>query len=467
MNALIPSRSAQPIARVTGRTIAAFVILAIGMASTASAAIPVGERNDLIALYFDTQGGGWTDNTGWCSGSCPLIGPPLFNTSGTECSWYGVTCSGNHVVAINLPSNNLVGTLPVFTSLSSLATFDASSNHLTGNALVPSVSMQLATVDLSHNRLDGVIPPIAALANLQHYNVYDNALTGSIPQLAGLTQLMDFSVDTNKLSGTPYAYNNQQNSIPQLTSLISLRSFDVSNNPLLTGSIPSLVGLTNLQAFNAYSDNLTGSIPCLSTGGSCSSGLANLVAFDVHNNPQLTGLIPSLTGLTNLTYFYASSDNLTGSIPPLAGLTNLVDFSVDDNPKLTGPIPPLSGVGLNNLTYFTASSDNLTGTIPPLTGLTKLHDFEVDSNNLTGSVPLLTGLTNLTYFFVGRNKLTGPVPVAPSSLSNASLCPNPLDTTPQPTIDPAWNLATGATPWWATPFVGNQCDDLFNDNFGG
>jgi hypothetical protein len=29
--------------------------------------------------------------------------------------------------------------------------------------------------------------------------------------------------------------------------------------------------------------------------------------------------------------------------------------------------------------------------------------------------------------------------------------------------DDAWNVATGFSPWWATPFANNRCDDIFTD----
>jgi len=44
------------------------------------------------------------------------------------------------------------------------------------------------------------------------------------------------------------------------------------------------------------------------------------------------------------------------------------------------------------------------------------------------------------------------------------LCPNPLDLIPGDN-DAAWNLITGHTPWWATPYSTNLCDDLFSSGF--
>ena len=278
---------------------ALLLVSAIGTTLTVSATTAE-ERSDLITLYLDTQGGGWTDNTGWCSGSCPLIGPPLFNTSGTECSWNGIACDSNeHVIGISLGSNNLIGSLPSFTHLVYLQYFYAGNNALTGNSLNTSFLMNLDTVYLDSNQLDGVIPPIANITPLQIYVVSNNALTGSIPSLNGLP---------------------------------NLRTFNAGNNHL-TGGLPPLVGLTSLETFVVSRNNLSGWIPCLSTGGTCNSGLTNLNVFDVdHNN--LSGPIPSLTGLTNLGEFYVDYNRLTGAVPavPTSGMlarlcSNLLDLT--------------------------------------------------------------------------------------------------------------------------------------------
>ncbi len=51
-------------------------------------AIPVSEKNALIALYNSTNGPGWTDSTNWNG------------ASGTEGTWYGVTVFADQVVGI-------------------------------------------------------------------------------------------------------------------------------------------------------------------------------------------------------------------------------------------------------------------------------------------------------------------------------------------------------------------------------
>jgi hypothetical protein len=91
--------------------------------------------------------------------------------------------------------------------------------------------------------------------------------------------------------------------------------------------------------------------------------------------------------------------------------------------------------------------------------------MNIERNELSGPIPSsLSGLGALQVFFAGENRLSGAVPAAPGNLIAARLCPNPLDTVAGPN-DPEWDAATGSSPWWATPFAGNQCDEIFHDDF--
>jgi len=198
-------------------------------------------------------------------------------------------------------------------------------------------------------------------------------------------------------------------------------------------------------------NNLTGTLPDL-------SAFPELRLFYVNHN-GLTGEIPSLAGLTKLATFDVSYNQLTGTIPLLSGLTKLNSFYVSSN-QLTGPIPP-SLSGLTNLAYFEANYNQLTGTIPlSLSGLTNLTYFYAYSNQLTGAIPDLSGLNALQYFRVGGNHLTGGLPVAPSGLvaGESNLCANDFPESSY-VASPAWDAATGATPWY-TP-----CNEIFKNGF--
>ncbi|MEZ5607033.1 MAG: IPTL-CTERM sorting domain-containing protein [Burkholderiaceae bacterium] len=267
-------------------------------------------------------------------------------------------------------------------------------------------------------------------------NLADNNLTGPLPALANLTELRRFFAYSTNGDGS----SNVTSLPPDLASLTKLERFSVAGNgPGLTGTIPSLSALTNLAQFRVNHNGLTGSLPSL-------AGLSNLQIFWAQSN-SLTGQIPPLSGLTALTDFEVDRNQLTGSIPPLSGLTNLEVFTVYTN-RLTGVLPSLNGLG--SLRAFSAADNQLTGSIPSLVGqgLGALRRFRVHRNQLTGPIPDITGLS-LESFAVGFNRLTGPVPTAPATLlaGESNLCPNNLS---KPYADsPAWDAATGSTPWWS------------------
>src|SRR5690625_2219264 len=217
----------------------------------AHAQLPTEEVEFLHDFYSMTNGDDWDNNSGW-------MGSP-----GTECSWHGVTCdnSGEHVVELSLPTNNLTGELPgSLNKLSQLRVFSVRDNY-----------------DLSRpgSGIQGPIPNLDGLSSLAVFNVSRNKFTGSIPVLQGLGNLQTFDVSLNELSGT----------IPDLQGLDNLKEFSVASNQL-EGNIPELQELENLLTFHAYRNNLTGVIPEL-------QGLENLQSFQVAEN-KLTGTIPPL-----------------------------------------------------------------------------------------------------------------------------------------------------------------------------
>jgi hypothetical protein len=271
--------------------------------------------------------------------------------------------------------------------------------------------------------------------NVTQVNLQENHLTGSLPAISGLTNLQYFNVWNNEPIGS--TSNQLSGSIPALTSLTGLIQFAASRNQL-TGSFPTLTGLSNLQFISVNKNQLSGPIPAL-------TGLSSLKTFWANDN-QLSGSIPLLTGLTTLQDIRLTRNQVSGSIPALTGLTNLQIFALGSN-KLTGSIPALAG--LTSLQEFYVWDNQLTGSIPALAGLISLQKFLVEDNSLTGPIPALTGLSSLQEFRVEYNQLTGNVPAVPSPnalVAGASdLCPNALNATP----DAAWDIATGSFPWYS------------------
>ncbi len=196
------------------------------------------------------------------------------------------------------------------------------------------------------------------------------------------------SLYRNKLSGF----------IPELTALTELQALYLYENQL-TGSIPELSVLTHLQALHLHVNQLNDTIPEL-------SNLTKLQSIYLGKN-QLTGSIPDLSNLTNLKVLSLKYNDLTGTIPKLSHLSQLTTLWLEGN-SLTGSIPDLSG--LSSLTGMHLSANQLTGEIPDLSGLTSAHSIYLGDNQLTGSIPDLSRVTNLWHFSVANNQLNGEIP---------------------------------------------------------
>ena len=80
------------------------------------------ELTSLKSLYKETQGDHWANNTGWMNGSSP-------------CEWYGIVCNiQEHVIEINLRSNNVTGKFPAnsLPGLHKLKSLNLAENNLSG-----------------------------------------------------------------------------------------------------------------------------------------------------------------------------------------------------------------------------------------------------------------------------------------------------------------------------------------------
>lgn len=187
---------------------------------------------------------------------------------------------------------------------------------------------------------------------------------------------------------------NLAGNLPKL-SFTTLEIFSCSENQL-TGNIPNLNELPNLTWFNCQDNQLTGNIPSLSQ-------LLNLNYFKCAIN-QLTGNIPNLSELKNLEQFICWTNQLTGNIPDLSELKKMRVFSCRNN-QLIGSIPDLSE--LPKLSSFSCGNNQLTGSLPNLAERPNLLSFYCDDNELTGSIP---DLTQVRYFDCSNNQLTGSIP---------------------------------------------------------
>ena len=101
----------------------------------------------------------------------------------------------------------------------------------------------------------------------------------------------------------------------------------------MSGSLPDLGNLANLEYLNLHDNQLSGPIPDL-------GNLANLISLTLSYN-DLSGPIPDLSALSELTSLHLNNNRLSGPVPDLSALANLKYLSLHDN-ELTGPLPDLS-----------------------------------------------------------------------------------------------------------------------------
>jgi len=196
---------------------------------------PQSERDALLAFYQLTDGVSWNNQYGW------------MGINGTECSWYGIECNSekNHIISIQLASNNLKGDLPQdIKELSYLLRLDLRDNNLQGE--IPASIGELTNLthlDLSANNFDGNIPvAIGQLINLEALMLYDNELQGSIPKsLSNLKLLKRLYLEKNHLSGT----------IPrELALLFKLEKIRIHSNQLI-GEIPDSFTILSSLIWNS------------------------------------------------------------------------------------------------------------------------------------------------------------------------------------------------------------------------
>ena len=402
----------------------------------------------LVALYKETNGANWNS---------------IWDLTQPISTWSGVTLSPNgcNVTAIDLPNNQLIGTLPnELANLSALYQIDLSNNQLTGS--IPTEVGNLSNLnylDLSNNQLTGSIPTeLGNISGLQYLLLNNNQLTGSIPvELGFLSMLLEVHLNDNQLSATLpvelsygnisvlYLHNNQLSGCYPQDYCNAFSNFTFDNNS----------GLPNNGAYQGFLDFCNGSTSCTNTcltpdslvlvalynatdgpnwatswdltqpvytwsNVTLSSDGCNVIDLFLPNN-QLSGTIPPEIGeLSELINFIASDNQLYGTIPPEIGnLSNNLQWLHLDNNELWGNIPPELG-NLSNLNFLQLNGNYFGGSIPAELGmLSNLYELNLSENDLIGEIPAELGyLPNLTILYLQFNQLSG---CYPQSLCNLNL----------------------------------------------
>ena len=204
------------------------------------------ERKILVDLYNATNGPQWKDHTNWCSDK-PLS------------EWYGIQLdSEGYVSSINLPGNNLSGTIPEsIGALSRMYWIQLAGNQLTGEIPATFCNLtQLMYVFLGGNQLSGTIPEhIGNLTQLARIDLSYNKLTGGIPEsITQLTRLEGLTLAANQLTGRiPVGVLQSTVWATQWPGIVEYNNFD-----LVGVSLPAPKFTVNTVNGNRVSDSLYG-----------------------------------------------------------------------------------------------------------------------------------------------------------------------------------------------------------------
>ena len=274
-----------------------------------------------IAVLGNVALPGWLSTTNWV-------------TDSSFCTWFGITCVGGNVSAIELISNRLYGSFPAEVTL-----------------------------------LDGTLELIDLFGNEYLYNngAEGNDFFGDIPSLKYLYY-----------GTTAFSYPGIPSAIAKLTNLVE---YDCSFS-LYNGPIPNIFApLTNLNYLDMGDNDWRGNgIPASLIA------LPNLQYF-YFDNTYTDATLDFMLGMPKISELWADYTLFNSPIPDgIGGVETLTSLSLTFC-GLTGKLPTTLG-SLSLLTSLWLYQNKLTGTIPTslgsVSGISVLH---LEGNLLTGSMP--------------------------------------------------------------------------------
>jgi Leucine-rich repeat (LRR) protein len=300
------------------------------------------ERVALELIYTRCGGQGWAAKNNWMNKAVPI------------CLWDGIRCdSESVVVSITLRSNNLEGVFPsleVFENIPSLTSLVLDGNVVKFPFEGIDKADNLETLDLTHIELTDVVG-VDTAPNLKNLYLASNNLKGNIPsEVIELASLHRLALAFNDLSGT----------VPNLTKLSNLEFLSLHDNDL-TGSIPASLGqLSKLSFLLLQSNSFEGSIPTqLNFLGNL--GFFSLAGQRGDEGKGLSGRIPSFATLTSLKKMDLSANQLTGTIP--------ADF--------------LDKVAEKAFEHLSLAQNRLTGEIPNILAKFPAEQYDFTDNEIS------------------------------------------------------------------------------------
>ncbi|PRP83471.1 CLL4A clavata1-like receptor S/T protein kinase protein [Planoprotostelium fungivorum] len=285
------------------------------------------------------------------------------------------------VQQLDFSGNQAQGPLPNISLCHALFYADLSDNQYTGLISLPS-PCPLQMLDLSGNLFTN-ISDISQCTSLVTMRLSGNQISGPIPNVTLMSSLQNLYLDSNQFTGE---LRDEFQKSPLL-------NIDLSTN-LLTGTLPpSLFQSSKIQSIILKGNTFYGSVPSFQT--------PSLQTFDVSYNNLSGGFTrfpPSLVSL------YLHYNQFEGLFPDVSNITTLLFCTINNN-AFSGPLFNISYV-----TYFDASHNQFTGSIPlSYHNNPHLYALILDYNLLDGPLPYLN-LSFVYFITLSNNRFSGTLP---------------------------------------------------------
>ncbi|PZU90631.1 MAG: hypothetical protein DI529_02580 [Chryseobacterium sp.] len=199
----------------------------------------------------------------------------------------GLLQSFNNIKILNIADLGLTAVPSKITAFTNLETLILDNNPIPFNAFGNIAgNTKLTTLSLSGTQITQTPTPLAQLTQLVSLNLSSNNLTEqNTSSLSNLTNLTWLSLENNQLTQIP----------SQIAQLQKLQTLNLGRNKI-SGGIPLLTGLTNLQQLFLNNNLLSGDIP------SEFLNMPKLLMLNLNSN-QLSGdlndKLPEITHISN------------------------------------------------------------------------------------------------------------------------------------------------------------------------
>ena len=134
-----------------------------------------------------------------------------------------------------------------------------------------------------------------------------------------------------------------------------------------------------------------------------------LVTLHIRTRGQVSGKIPSLTSLANLESLTLDGNRFGGGIPTFSSNTKIKTIHLENN-ELSGPIPALANLSSLTGLYLQqnrrGSSDGFTS-LGEFTGLSNLDTLYCHYNSISGTIPSFAGCPKIRSIALYNNKFSG------------------------------------------------------------